>query len=117
LAAERMIKAAADFPAPTKLQKQALDQLGRELLLAQASDWPFIINSGTMVQYARQRAEDHLSNFLRLHEQLYGHRLDPDWLSRLQEKDNIFPDLDYRVFTPQTLTEQVPATLADPAGS
>lgn len=111
IAAERMIKAAADFPAPTTLQKQALDQLGRELLLAQASDWPFIINSGTMVQYARQRAEDHLARFLRLHEQLYNHRLDPEWLSRLQEKDNILPDLDYRLFTPQTLTEKVTATL------
>jgi predicted glycosyl hydrolase (DUF1957 family) len=36
---------------------------GRELLLAQASDWPFLIRMGTAESYARQRVEGHLNAF------------------------------------------------------
>ena len=36
---------------------------GRELLLAQASDWPFLIRMGTAGAYARSRVEGHLRAF------------------------------------------------------
>jgi predicted glycosyl hydrolase (DUF1957 family) len=36
---------------------------GRELLLAQASDWPFLIRMGTAEAYARRRVEGHLRAF------------------------------------------------------
>jgi 1,4-alpha-glucan branching enzyme len=111
-AARRMTKAAADFPSASGLQKEALDQLARELLLAQASDWPFIMSSGTMVSYATQRACDHLSRFLRLHEQIYNNTVDAGWLRGLQEKDNIFPTLDYRTYAPLEKTEKVPVPVS-----
>ncbi|MBS4022009.1 MAG: DUF1957 domain-containing protein [Dethiobacter sp.] len=111
-AASRMTRAAADFPAASGVQKEALDQLARELLLAQASDWPFIMASGTMVSYANQRATDHLVRFLRLHEQLYNHTVDINWLRILQEKDNIFPALDYRIYAPPDRTEKVAVPIA-----
>ena len=38
-------------------------QAGRELLLAQASDWPFLICMGTAEGYARRRVEGHLQAF------------------------------------------------------
>ena len=38
-------------------------QAGRELLLAQASDWPFLIRMGTAEGYARRRVEGHLQAF------------------------------------------------------
>ena len=41
-------------------------QAARELLLAQASDWPFLIRMGTAASYARQRVESHLEAFHRL---------------------------------------------------
>ncbi|MBS4030155.1 MAG: DUF1957 domain-containing protein [Clostridiales bacterium] len=99
-AAERMIRAVSDFPNAAGKQKAALTQLGRELLLAQASDWPFIITSGTMDRYARQRIEDHLVRFIRLHDQIYNNTVDESWLQALQDKDNLFPNLDYRIFAP-----------------
>ncbi len=43
-----------------------LAQAARELLLAQSSDWQFIISSGTAVDYASKRIADHLSNLDRL---------------------------------------------------
>lgn len=98
MAAERMIKAAADFPAASGIQKEALNQLGRELLLAQASDWPFIMASGSMVRYARERVEDHLVRFNRLLEQVYSANIEQEWLEKLKTRDNLFPNLDYRSF-------------------
>ncbi len=110
-AAIRMARAAGDFPAASGLQKEALDQLARELLLAQSSDWPFILASGTMAGYARQRAEDHIVRFMRLHQQIYNNSIDAVWLAGLREKDSIFPDLDYRLYAPRDRTVKVAVPL------
>ncbi len=46
VAQERMTELARKFPKATGLKARALRQAGRELLLAQASDWPFILRAG-----------------------------------------------------------------------
>ncbi len=74
---------------------RALKQAARELLLAQASDWPFILTTGTSPGYARQRVETHLLRFMRLYEQLSNGAVDEPWLAELEAKDNLFPDVDY----------------------
>ncbi|NLN53911.1 MAG: DUF1957 domain-containing protein [Firmicutes bacterium] len=111
LAAARMTKAAADFPHANGLQEEALNQLARELLLAQASDWPFIMTTGTMVQYAQQRVHDHLVRFNRLWQQLYDNKIDAEWLHKLQAADNLFPQLDYRIYAPMQQTVKTAAAL------
>lgn len=80
------------------LQERALKQAARELFLAQSSDWAFIMHTGTMVPYAVKRTKDHLLNFNRLDEDIRADRLDETWLRQLEEKDKIFPAVDYRVF-------------------
>ena len=79
----------------TALQKRALKQAGRELLLAQASDWPFILRAGTSPDYARRRVKDHLLRFIALHEQLTLTHVDEKWLAEVEARDNIFPDVDW----------------------
>ena len=78
------------------LQNRALKQAARELLLAQASDWPFILRAGTCPEYARRRVKDHLLRFIALHEQLSLTQLDEAWLSGIESRDNLFPDVDWR---------------------
>jgi 1,4-alpha-glucan branching enzyme len=73
-----------------------LRQAGRELLLAQASDWPFILRTGTSPDYARRRVKDHLLRFIALHEQLTATRISEDYLQRLEATDNLFPNLNYQ---------------------
>ena len=102
MAAEKMVQAVRDFPQATGIEKEALTQLGRELLLAQASDWPFIMSTGTMVRYAKERVHDHLVRFNRLLTQLYRRQIDEEWLRKLQTHDNIFPHLDYKIYAPLT---------------
>lgn len=82
----------------TGLAKRAFDQAARELLLAQASDWAFMINSGTMVEYASKRTRGHLSRLHRLLRDAEENKIDEAWLSTIESQDNIFPDLDYRSF-------------------
>ncbi|HEX9284206.1 MAG TPA: 1,4-alpha-glucan branching protein domain-containing protein [Nitrospirales bacterium] len=98
-AAQRMEELARRFPRADGLTQRALAQAGRELLLAQSSDWAFIMKTGTMVEYAVKRTRDHLARFTRLYEQLLSKRLDAAWLKDIEEKDNIFPNLDYRNFS------------------
>ncbi len=86
------------FPDPNPVEKRALDQAGRELLLAQASDWPFMMQGRAMDGYAKHRFTHHLGWFLALEGQLREKRLDTRWLGELEKTDNIFPGLDYRLF-------------------
>ena len=77
------------------LQARALKQAARELLLAQASDWPFILRAKTSPEYARRRVKDHLLRFIALHEQLTLTRVDEQWLAEIESRDNLFPDVDW----------------------
>src|ERR1035438_948584 len=65
-------------------------------VLAQASDWPFILRTGTSPDYARKRVQDHLLRFTRIYEQLATAQPDQEWLKQIEWRDNIFPDVDYR---------------------
>jgi len=95
IAQERMTKLAKKFPKAKGLKARALKQAARELLLAQASDWPFILRAGTSPDYARRRVKDHLLRFIALHEQLTLTKIDEPWLVEIEARDNLFPDVDW----------------------
>ncbi|HHU69801.1 MAG TPA: DUF1957 domain-containing protein [Thermoanaerobacterales bacterium] len=101
-AAERMIELANLYPYADGIKRDALNQASRELLLAQSSDWAFIMDSGTMVEYAVNRTKLHLNRFTRLYEEIKDDRIDTDWIRFLQQTDNIFPDIDYSVYQSAT---------------
>lgn len=69
---------------------RALNQAARELLLAESSDWPFIMKTGTMVEYARKRVNDHICRFTKLYEDILGDTIDKPWLNEIERRDNIF---------------------------
>jgi 1,4-alpha-glucan branching enzyme len=68
----------------------------RELLLAQSSDWAFLIRSGTATQYATRRTNEHLRRFNTLHEQLIDGSVDERFLADCEWRDNIFPEVEWR---------------------
>ncbi len=98
-AAERMIELSGREPEDA-LQERALNQAAREVLLAQSSDWAFIMRTGTMVPYAVRRTRSHLMRFNKLYEDLKLGKVDAGWLSKVEAIDNIFPQIDYRVYRP-----------------
>ena len=81
------------------ITKRVLQQLARELLLAQSSDWPFLIKTGTASHYATKRVTDHLLRFNRLYEQFTNGKVDEDFLSNCEWRDNPFPDLNWRYYS------------------
>ncbi len=97
-AADRMVALARRFPSAGGLLRRALDQAARELLLAQSSDWAFIMETGSHVDYAVKRTQDHLLRFTRLYDDIRADRVDEAWLSDIEYADNLFPDIDYRVY-------------------
>ncbi len=97
-AARRMVRLADRFPEAGGLQARALNQAARELLLAQSSDWAFIMKTGTMVEYAAGRVIGHLQRFAELATDLEAGSPDEAAVARGEADWPIFPALDYRAF-------------------
>src|SRR2546427_5660686 len=81
--------------------KRVLNQVSRELLLLQSSDWQFLITTGAARDYAERRVAEHYAEFKRLSEMVSrlrgGEPLSieaADTLRRLEREDFVFPDLD-----------------------
>lgn len=94
----RMVEAANAFPQTNGITGRALNQMGRELLLAQSSDWAFIMKTGTFTGYATQRLTEHVQRFTRLYEQVCARAVDEMYLSSLERTDCIFPEMDYAIY-------------------
>ncbi|MEZ4316072.1 MAG: 1,4-alpha-glucan branching protein domain-containing protein [Myxococcota bacterium] len=92
-----LIDRTRDVPATRTLMEAA----GRQLLLLQASDWPFVIHTRGAVDYGLRRILDHAGRFDDLcngvEDLLAGRPEDPvvrDTLERCELVDPVFPDLD-----------------------
>ena len=72
--------------------------MARELLLAQSSDWAFIMKTGSHVPYAVERLRQHAENFNELYDEIKENALNEEYLKGIEEKFNLFPDIDYSVY-------------------
>lgn len=99
-AAEEMEQLAVDFTDITisPLQERAINQANRSLLLAQASDWPFMMKTGTATEYAKKRLTDYLARFNYLHECIRNNCINEHYLRALETMDNIFSEIDFRQY-------------------
>ncbi|OAA30418.1 glycoside hydrolase [Kosmotoga arenicorallina S304] len=96
---EKMIFLAREYyNEKDSLKIRALNQMARELLLAQSSDWAFIMTTGTTVEYAVNRTKTHIKRFNDLLNRLKNNTLDPNELETLEWIDGIFKDIDYRIY-------------------
>lgn len=97
-AEKRMTELANRFREPSELESRALNQSARELLLAQSSDWAFQIYQGTTVQYSSRRFKSHIQRFGLIADMLEQGEFDTDLLMEIERRDNIFQEMDYRVY-------------------
>src|SRR5262249_8138037 len=96
-AAERLHALCRRYPSADERTRRALTQALRELLLAQASDWAFMMSRHTTVEYAVRRTRAHLLPAARQLNEDGRAVVDDVALGQLEETDNLFPTLDYRV--------------------
>jgi 1,4-alpha-glucan branching enzyme len=94
---ERLLRKQARQP-DDELRHRALRQAARTLLLAQASDWPFLIKSGTAAELARERLAGLLTRFGALCTAVEEEQVDIDQLRGFEAIDSAFPDLDLQRF-------------------
>ncbi|MBI4978509.1 MAG: DUF1957 domain-containing protein [Spirochaetes bacterium] len=97
-AAERMTELADTYFSETGLYARALNQAARELLLAQSSDWAFIMKMGTTVEYAVRRTKLHINRFTDLYYAIKNRDLNEGWLQKIESRDDIFSEIDYRIY-------------------
>ncbi len=121
-AAESRMEALVErFPDASGEHEAVLNQVAREMLLLQSSDWPFLVTTGQAKEYASERFTEHVERFERLAEIAErGAGLtdqDRETLAELAERDNPFPAIDYRVFAARQGNVDPPATvIASAAG-
>ncbi|GHV39626.1 glycoside hydrolase family protein [Spirochaetia bacterium] len=97
-ALDRMIELAERFPDDTGLKERTLNQAAREILLVQNADWPKMLYKQESVEFARAQIEDALRNFTTIYEALGSNYISTEWLTNLERRHNIFPNINYRVF-------------------
>lgn len=99
-AERRMEGLVGRYPDASGSLEEALKQAARELVLLEASDWEFLYTTGQARQYATERFVEHVSRFndlasaIELGDDGNAGRLARDY----GERDNLFPDIDYRLF-------------------
>src|SRR5881409_2761371 len=88
-------------PGGDALRERAGRQAARELLLAQSSDWPFLVTTGQAADYAIERFRVHAQRLRRaIAIARGGDETDDVELRGLERADNPFPDaslLDFEV--------------------
>ena len=100
-AERRMEQLVAAHPDATGDRLRVLNQAARELLLLQSSDWPFLVTTGQAKEYATKRFREHVDRFEELasiaeRDEITLEALDR--LAALENRDNPFPNIDYRDF-------------------
>jgi 1,4-alpha-glucan branching enzyme len=90
------------FPSPQADIRLALNQYLRELLLAQSSDWAFILHQETAQEYATGRVKAHIENMTRIYQQLLCQMPDRQWLIALQKGTPLFPEMDLLTYYRQS---------------
>jgi 1,4-alpha-glucan branching enzyme len=80
------------------IQRRILNQMAREVLLLQSSDWPFILKTGTMSEYASKRVHVHTNLFLELRNMLENNKIDEARLKKIEDEHPIFPEIEFEIF-------------------
>ncbi|NWF68409.1 MAG: DUF1957 domain-containing protein [Chloroflexi bacterium] len=94
----RMERLATSIAQPSPQEAAVLAQAAREVLLLQASDWPFLVTTGQAREYAIQRFNAHLERFNALASSLESRTPNVGLAEEYYQVDKLFADIDYRWF-------------------
>ena len=98
-ATERMIDLAERFPSDTGLKTRLLNIGSVELLLAQSSSLAKMIEENDDAEYADRRFRLAINAFTTVFDSLGSNTVSTEWLTTLENQDNIFPWINYKIFS------------------
>ena len=90
---ERCARLLARYAGTGARSDRLLRQALREAMLAQASDWTFLMSTGTAVEYATRRFIEHVQRFNRLASMVEGRDVDESFVALCEQRDGLFPGL------------------------
>jgi len=97
-AEERMVCLASTYAGADGLSRRALNQCARELMLAQSSDWAFLMTVKSSQTYAAERVRAHIARFNALYDQIRCGHVDEAYLASIEAQDNIFREIDHTLY-------------------
>ena len=97
-AQEKMVEAVKKYGGQSTVKDRILNQMSRELLLAQSSDWAFMMKTGAFSEYAAKRTVVHLERLHLLRSYLDRGFYNFEVIEDIERKDNIFPEVNYSVY-------------------
>lgn len=98
-ACERMIDLADRFPTDTGLKTRLLNLGAKELLLAQSSGLAKMIDEDDNPEFAKRRFDNSINAFTDVFDSLGSNTVSTEWLTTLEIYDDIFPWMNYRIFS------------------
>lgn len=98
-ASERMIDLSDRFPNDTGLKTRLLNLGAKELMIAQSSLLAKMIENEEFPEYAEKRFKESISAFTVVFDSLGSNTVSTEWLTKLEEKDDLFPWMNYRIFS------------------
>ncbi|MEX2578523.1 MAG: 1,4-alpha-glucan branching protein domain-containing protein [Verrucomicrobiales bacterium] len=81
-------------------RQRCIQLLTREILLAQSSDWGFLMKNEPSRGYAESRTREHLENFDKVWALTAKGEDEEGLLDEIEEKNPIFPDLPWNLYEP-----------------
>jgi len=100
-AEKKMEEIVSKYPNAKEPLVFCLDQLARELLLLESSDWPFLITTKQAAVYASERFQEHCERFDKIAEAIENNKPENelmDLAKEINQEDDIFEKLDYNIF-------------------
>ena len=81
-------------------RQRCIELMTKELLLAQSSDWPFLMKNEPSREYAERRTREHLERFDRVWSVSAKAEAGSDLLAEIEEADPVFSDLPWNLYEP-----------------
>jgi len=98
--ADRMVELANRFPNESnEMKRRVLNQMARELVIAQTSCWAFIMTTNTTVEFAVKKTKTHMKRALDLSEMMLSDSINEDYLKECEWRDPIFQEMDYMAYS------------------
>lgn len=98
-ASERMVDLSDRFPTDTGLKARLLNLGAKELMFAQSSGWARMIHEGNCPEYAEMIFKQCINDFTSVFDALGSNTVSTEWLTNLENQHQIFPWMNYRIFS------------------
>lgn len=96
---ERMVDMTGRFPDETGLKARLLNIGAKELMIAQSAELSKMLHDGELPDFAKECFSSAVMNFTTVFDSLGTNLVSTDWLTKLEKEHNLFPWMNYRIFS------------------